>query len=136
MHLRFAVHLSIFVVDIFFFVSQANWYFSLCFLQRSNGFFAWSYFSVCKCLKSRVQPQTSFLSTKKPSLEMLFLFFLHFICSSSFVHHLSFVYSLQMKSTNTFMWYFPLIFFFFCRNLFFFGFSTKLVWFCMFFTEI
>jgi len=28
-------------VDIFFFlVSQANWYCSLCFLQRSNGFFA------------------------------------------------------------------------------------------------
>jgi len=53
---------------------------------------------------------------------MLFLFFLHFICSSSFVHHLSFVYSLQLKSTNTFIWYFPLIFFFFCRNLFFFWF--------------
>ena len=40
MHLRFAVHLSIFVVDIFFFlVCQANWFFSLCFFQRSNGFF-------------------------------------------------------------------------------------------------
>jgi len=40
MHLRFAIHLSIFVVDIFFFlVSQANWYFCFCFFQRSNGFF-------------------------------------------------------------------------------------------------
>jgi len=30
---------------LFFLVSQANWYFSLCFFQRSNGFFGWSYFS-------------------------------------------------------------------------------------------
>jgi len=39
-------------------------------------------FQLYKCLKWRVQPQTSFLTSKKPSLEMLFLFFLHFICSS------------------------------------------------------
>ena len=32
-------------ISFFFLVSQANWYCSLCFLQRSNGFFAWSYFS-------------------------------------------------------------------------------------------
>ena len=105
--------------SLYFLVSEPNSYFSLCFLQRSNGFFAWSYFSMCKCFKWRVQPQSSFLSSKKSSLAMLFLFFLHFICSSSSVHHLSFVYSLQLKTTNTFMLYFPMIFFFFCPNLFF-----------------
>ena len=52
-------------------------------------------FQVCKCLKWRVQPQTYFLSSKKPSLEMLFLIFLHFICSSSFVHHF---FSLQAST--------------------------------------
>jgi len=72
------------------------------------------------------------LSSKKPSLAMLFLFFLNFICSSSSVHHLSFVYSLQLKTTNTFIWYFPLIFFFFVKT-FFFCFSTELVWLFMFF---
>ena len=44
MHLRFAVHLSIFLwISFFFLLSQANCYCSLCFLPRSNGFFAWSY---------------------------------------------------------------------------------------------
>jgi len=71
----------------FFLVSQANWYFSLCFLQRSNGFFAWSYFSVCKCLKWRVQPQTSFLSSKNIESGDAFSIFLTFhlfifFCSS------------------------------------------------------
>ena len=40
-------------------------------------------FQVYKWLKSRVQPQTSFLTTKKPIMELFFLFFLHFIVSSS-----------------------------------------------------
>jgi len=92
-------------VDIFFFlVSQANWYFSLCLLQRSNGFFAWSYFSMCKCLKWRIQPQSFFLSSQKTSLEMLFPFFLHFICSSSSVHHVCFVYRLQLTLKKTCIW--------------------------------
>jgi len=46
MHLRFAIDLSIFVVDVYFsMVCQGNWYFSLCFFQRSDGFFCSSYFS-------------------------------------------------------------------------------------------
>jgi len=60
-------------------------------------------------LKWRVQPQTSFLTTKKSILEMLFLFFLHFICSSSSVHHVCFVYRLQLTLKNTCIWDFPFI---------------------------
>ena len=66
-------------------------------------------FQVCKCLKWRVQPQTSFLTSKKPSLEMFFLFFLHFICSSSSVHHVCFVYRLQLTLKKTCIWDLPFI---------------------------
>ena len=42
-------------------------------------------FQVFKCFKWRVQPQTSFLTSKKSSLAMLYLFFWAFCSSSSFV---------------------------------------------------
>jgi len=41
-------------------------------------------FQVFKCLKWRVQPQTSVLTSKKPSLAMLYIFFWAFFCSSWF----------------------------------------------------
>jgi len=60
-----------------------------------------------------------FLNRKKPSLEMLYIFFWAFFCSSSSVHHVSFVYRLQLKSTNTCIWDFPFVLCFFCGDLFF-----------------
>ena len=47
---------------------------------------------------------------KKTILEMLFLFFLHFICSSSYVHHVWFVYRLQQSLIKTCISDFPLIY--------------------------
>jgi len=121
MHMRFVVHLMFILWISFFF----------CFLKRTNMVLyvfllrskvSWLHlmFQDFKCLKWIVQPQTSFLTSKKSSLEMLYIFFWAFFCSSSSVHHVSFVYRLQLKSTNTFIWYFPFIFFFFCWYLFFF----------------
>ena len=55
----------------------------------------------------------------KPPKNWVWRCFIYFSDLSS-IHHLSFVYSLQLKNTNTFIWYFPLVFFFFCRNLFLF----------------
>jgi len=81
-------------------------------------------FQVFKCLKWRVQPQTSFLSSKKPSMEMLFLFFLHFICSSSSVHHVCFVYKLQLTLKKTCIWDLSFICPFLLWISFFFGFSS------------
>jgi len=135
MHLRFVVHLSIFLWISFFF----------CFLKRIGivlYVFYWDLmvslldlmFQVFKCLKWRVQPQTSFLTSKKPSLEMLYIFFWAFICSSSSVHHVCFVYKLQLKITKTCIWDLSFILCFFCGHLFIFGFSSRMVRFFMFFT--
>jgi len=120
MHLRFVVHLMFLCGDLLFF----------CFLKRTGMVlyvFYWDLmvswlhlmFQVFKCLKWRVQPQTSVLTRKKPSLEMLYIFFWAIFCSSSSVH-ISFFYRLQLKSTNTCIWDFPFILCFFCRYLFFF----------------
>jgi len=67
-------------------------------------------FQVYKWLKWRVQPQTSFLTSKKSIVEMLFLFFLHFIFLSSSLHHVCFVYRLQLTLKKTCIWDLPLIY--------------------------
>jgi len=121
--MRFVVHLYLFVVDLFIFL-----------FLNLTGIFLYVFskdlmvtlldliFQVYKWLKWRVQPQTSFLTSKKPILEMLLLFiiFLEGVC-------------VQLKTTNTFMLYGRMIFLFLSKP---FIFSTELVWFFMFFPNI
>ena len=76
-------------------------------------------FQVFKCLKWRVQPQTSVLTSKKPSLAMLYIFFWAFSVHLLLFIMFFFVYRLQLKSTNTCIWYFSFILCFFSRYLFF-----------------
>jgi len=84
MVLRFPVDLSIFVVDVLFFVFlKLTGIFLDVFCKDLMVSFVHLIFQVYKWLKSRVQPQTSFLTTKKSIMELFFLFFLHFIVSSS-----------------------------------------------------
>jgi len=142
---RVQTHLSdIFLSSSFSFVDI---FFFFCFLKQTGMVLyvfywylmvSWLHlmFQVFNCLKWRVQPQTSFLTSKKPSLAMLYIFFWAFFCSSSSVHHVSFVYRLQLKSTNTCIWDFPFILCFFCRYLFLFAFSSQQVWFFMFCFEL
>ena len=63
----------------------------------------------CKCLKWRLQPQCFFLSSQRTSLELLFLFFLHFKRSSSSFHHVFFLYRLQLTLKKSWIWDLPFI---------------------------
>ena len=84
MHLRFFVHLMFLLWRSFFFAfsSEQVWFFMF-FLDVSDS---WLHlmFQVFWFFKWRVQPQTSDLNRKKPSLEMLYIFFWAFFCSSCF----------------------------------------------------
>ena len=70
-------------VEIFFFFSSKQLWFFYIYWDLSESCLDLM-FQVFKCLKWRVQPQTSILTRKKPILEMLYIFFWAFLCSSCF----------------------------------------------------
>jgi len=134
MHLRFVVHLMFLLWTSFYFwfLKQNG---TVLYVFYLDLMVSWLHlmFQVFKCLKWRVQPQSSVLTPQKLSLEMLYIFFWAIFYSSSSVHHVSFVCRLQLKITKTCIWDLSFILCLFCGYLFFFAFWSELIWFFMFF---
>jgi len=127
-----------------------------CFLKRTSMVhyvFYWDLsdswldlmFQVFKCLKWRVQPHPSVLNRKKPSMEMLYIFFLAFSIKHVFFFlyllwssvHLMFLlftglnWRVQTHASEIFRSSFVSF-----VEIFFCAFSSEQAWFFMFFTEI